>query len=174
MDHRARFSSLSATYDDFLFAQVGEDANGIGLSILSALARMNVDPWEEAGRLAAMPKTMAEKSLLSALDRVSGRSWNSPEAAAIAARLVGLLPQRGQAAATRSPAPANAAAKAANGRERLTSYWWVWLGFWVAMSLMAPHHQRNSTHAGVVTSTPSATIPSKSSHSITESVGSSF
>src|SRR6185312_3985330 len=143
MDHRTRFSSLSATYDDFLFAQVGEDANGIGLSILSALARMNVDPWEEAGR-----------------------------SAAIAARLVGLLPQRGQAAATRSPAPANAAAKAANGRERLTSYWWVWLGFWVAMSLMAPHHQENSTHANVVTSTPSATIPS--SHSITESVGSSF
>lgn len=167
MDHRAGFSSLSATYDDFLFAQVGEDANGTGLSILSALTRMNVDPWEEADRLAAMPKAMAEKSLLSALDRVSDRSWNSPEAAAIAARLIGLLPQRGQAAATRSPAPAN-------GRGRLTSYWWVWLGFWVAMSLMVPHHQRNSTHAGVVTSTPSATIPSKSSHSITESVGSSF
>src|SRR6185312_14304187 len=112
----------------------------------------------------------SEKSLLSALDRVSDRSWNSPEAAAIAARLIGLLPQRGLAAATRPPAPANAAAKAANGRERLTSYWWVWLGLWVAMSLMMPHQQGNSTHAGVVTSTPSATIRSKSSHSITESV----
>ena len=63
------------------------------LSVLSALARMNIDPWEEASRLAAMPKAIAEKTLLSILDRVSGRSWKSPEAAAIAARLVGLLPQ---------------------------------------------------------------------------------
>ena len=98
MDHRARFSTLSARYDDFLFAPVCEDANGMRLSVLSALARMNVDPWEEATRLAAMPKAIAEKTLLSILDLVSGRSWKSPEAAAIAARLVRLLPQPGEAA----------------------------------------------------------------------------
>ena len=44
------------------------------LSVISALARTNVDPWEEAIRLAAMPKAIAEKTLLSILDLVSGRS----------------------------------------------------------------------------------------------------
>ena len=68
------------------------------LSVLSALARMNVDPWEEATRLAAMPKAIAEKTLLSSLDLVSGKSWKSPEAAAIVARLVRLLPQADEAA----------------------------------------------------------------------------
>jgi hypothetical protein len=173
MDHRARFSTLSASYDDFLFAPVCEDANGMRLSVLSALARMNVDPREEAGRLAAMPKAIAEKTLLLALDRVSGRSWKSSESAAIAARLVQLLPQPGQAAALAAPKTADAATAAAKGRARMTSYWWVWLGFWMAMSLMVPHHQENATNAGVVTSTPGATIPSKSSHSIPDSVGQS-
>ena len=100
MDHRARFSTLNASYEDFLFAPVCEDANGMRLSVISALARTNVDPWEEATRLAAMPKAIAEKTLLSILDLVSGRSWKSPEAAAIAARLVRLLPQSGEAATT--------------------------------------------------------------------------
>ncbi len=112
---------------------------------------MNVDPWEEAGRLAAMPKS--KKTLLLALDRVSGRSWKSREAAAIVARLVQLLPQPGQAAATKELATANAAIGAAKGRAQLTSYWWVWLGFLVAMSFMVLHHPENTTNAGVATPT---------------------
>ena len=169
MDHCARFSSLSASYDDFLYALVCEDVNGTRLSVLSALARTDVDPWEEATRLAAMPKTIAEKTLLSVLDRASGRSWKSPEAAAIASRLVRLLPPPGQAAA--APATANAATGAAKGRALLTRHWWVWLGFWIAMSFMVPHHQANTTNTGVATSTPGATIPLKDSRSIPDSVG---
>ena len=65
------------------------------LSVLSALARMNVDPWDEATRLAAMPKAVAERTLVSILDLVSGRKWNPSEAEVVAARLVRLLPQRG-------------------------------------------------------------------------------
>ena len=109
VDHRARFSTLNARYEDFLFAPVCEDANGMRLSVISALARTNVDPWEEATRLAAMPKAIAEKTLLSILDLVSGRSWKSPEAAAIAARLVRLLPQSGEAERTRDLALFNLA-----------------------------------------------------------------
>ncbi len=163
MDHRARFSTLSASYDDFLFASVCEDANGMRLSVLSALARMNVDPWEEAGRLAALPKAVAEKTLLLALDRVSGRSWKSPEAATIAARLVRLLPQPGQAAVTTATLPTNAAAGAGKGLAGHKSYWWIWLGFWVAMSLMVPHHQAGSPNAGIVTSTSGQQSPTGSS-----------
>ena len=63
------------------------------LSVLSALARMDVDPWEEATRLAAMPKAIAERTLVSTVDQVLGKSWNRSETEVIAARLVQLLPQ---------------------------------------------------------------------------------
>ncbi len=155
MDQRSRFSALTASYDDFLFAPVCEDANGMRLSVLSALARMNVDPWEEATRLAAMPKAIAEKTLLSILDLVSGRSWKSPEAAAIAARLVGLLPQPSEAAATVATGTAQAPAQR-------KSYWWLWLGFALAMSFMTPHQQATTTNAGAVPSQSGAPSPLKS------------
>jgi hypothetical protein len=158
VDHRSRFSTLSASYDDFLFAPVCEDANGMRLSVLSALARMNVDPWDEATRLAAMPKAIAEKTLLSILDLVSDRSWKSPEAAAVAARLVRLLPQPGEAATVAATATANATGATAQRK----SYWWVWVGFWVVMTLMMPHHQAATTNTGTVTSESGATSQSKS------------
>ncbi len=160
MDHRARFSTLSARYDDFLFASVCEDANGMRLSVLSALARMNVDPWEEATRLAAMPNAIAEKTLLSILDLVSGRSWKSPEAAAIAARLVRLLPRPGEAgAANTEVGTANAVTgPAAKASALRTNYWWVWLGFWLVMSFMIPHHQATTPNAGVATSESGAPL----------------
>ena len=66
------------------------------LSVLSALARMDVDPWEEATRLAAMPKAIAERTLVSTLDQVLGKSCHRSETEVIAARLVQLLPQPGQ------------------------------------------------------------------------------
>jgi hypothetical protein len=163
VDHRSRFSTLNARYEDFLFAPVCEDANGMRLSVISALARMNVDPWEEATRLAAMPKAIAEKTLLSILDVVSGRSWKSPEAAAVAARLVRLLPQPGEPAAIAATATANAATATAKGPAQLKSYWWVWLGFWLAMSFMLPHHQATTTNAGAATSQSGATSQLKSS-----------
>ena len=89
------------------------------LSVLSALARMNVDPWEEATRLAAMPKAIAEKTLFSILDLVSDRSWKSPEAAAVAARLVRLLPQPGEAATVAATATANATTATAHRKTLL-------------------------------------------------------
>src|SRR3981081_2995966 len=89
-------SSFTSRYNHCLFAPICEEANGMRLSVLSALARMDVDPWEEATRLAAMPKAIAERTLVSTLDQVLGKGWNRSEAEVIAARLVQLLPQPGQ------------------------------------------------------------------------------
>ena len=33
-------------FDQFLYASGGDDANGMPLTVLSALARMDVDPWD--------------------------------------------------------------------------------------------------------------------------------
>jgi hypothetical protein len=93
MDHRPPFSTITSRYDDFLFASICEEANGMRLSVLSALARMNIDPWEEATRLAAMPRAIAEKALVSTLGLTQNKICNLSEAEAIGARLVRLLPQ---------------------------------------------------------------------------------
>jgi hypothetical protein len=134
------------------------------LSVLSALARMNVDPWEEATRLAAMPKAIAEKTLLSILDLVSGRSWKSPEATAIAARLVRLLPQASEAATIAAPETA----KATTQRK---SYWWVWVGFALALSFMTPNHQATPANAGAVTTESGTVSPLTSSAKVPVAVG---
>ena len=44
----ARFSLLHSDLNDFLFASVGDEQNGMPLSVISALTRLGVDPWEEA------------------------------------------------------------------------------------------------------------------------------
>jgi hypothetical protein len=39
-------SPLASQFDDFLFASIGEDGNALRLSIVSALAQLNSDPWQ--------------------------------------------------------------------------------------------------------------------------------
>lgn len=159
-------SSPTSIYNDFLFAPICEEANGMRLSVLSALARLNVDPWEEATHLASMPKVDAERTLVSTLDLVSGRSWKPTEAAVIAARLVRLLPQG-------SGAPTSAATEIAGVGTQRTNYWLVWLCFAMAVSFLSPHHQATTTGADVSTSTSGAKSHSKSgSENITPAVAS--
>jgi hypothetical protein len=134
------YSSFSSRYDHFLFAPICEEANGMQLSVLSALARMDVDPWEEAARLAAMPKAIVGRTLVSTLDSVPGRNWNPSETEIIAARLVQLLPHQDE---DETIAPTDASGV---GTQR--TYWLVWLGFALAISLLYPRHQATTTNAG--------------------------
>ena len=94
MNNRALASIPSPECEDFLLAVIDEAPNGTQLTVLSALAQANVDPWEEAVRLSAMSKVTAEKTLVSMFDRIPGRNWSPSEEATIAARLVKLLPPR--------------------------------------------------------------------------------
>ena len=100
LDYGSKTSHPLGRNDSLIFAElyapICEEANGMQLSVLSALARMDVDPWEEATRLAAMPKAIAERTLVSTLDQVLGKSCHRSETEVIAARLVHLLPQRGE------------------------------------------------------------------------------
>jgi hypothetical protein len=48
MTHNALSPLIGPEFDEFLRASIGEDRNGTGLSVLSAFARLNVDPWQEA------------------------------------------------------------------------------------------------------------------------------
>lgn len=80
--------------NQFLFADVGTEASGMTLSVVSVFARQGSDPWREAGRLADLSKAEATDSLARTIAAMPRSLWNLPEAIAISARLTGLLPAR--------------------------------------------------------------------------------
>jgi hypothetical protein len=85
---------LNSEFNDFLFTPICEETNGMPLSILSALARLDMDPWQEAARLTRLPQELAARSLSLMIGELSGRRWSPSESEVIAARLVQLLPSR--------------------------------------------------------------------------------
>lgn len=64
------------------------------LSVLSALARLDVDPWEEAAKLSELPKGTAAQRLASLIVQLPGGRWTEADSGAIADRLIKLLPHR--------------------------------------------------------------------------------
>ena len=94
MTRSASVSLLGSEFDDFLFAPIGEDRNEMPLSVLSALARLDVDPWEEAANLTRLPAETATQRLASLIAALPDGSSAHPDPATIAARLIALLPGR--------------------------------------------------------------------------------
>lgn len=82
-------------FNDFLYAPIGADGNEMPLSVLSALTRLNVDPWEEAAELSELPKDTATHRLASLIERLPGGRWALADSRAIAGSLIELLPCRG-------------------------------------------------------------------------------
>jgi hypothetical protein len=80
-------------FNPFLFAPVGEDMNGMVLSVLSALARLNIDPWQEAAKLAGLSRDAATKRLASVIATLPDGSSTHLDSGTIAARLIALLPR---------------------------------------------------------------------------------
>jgi len=91
-------------FDPFLFAAIDEAPNGMLLSVQSAIARLDLDPWREAASLSSMAPTAATERLTSLLSSLPSSQLKAPATATIA-RLVGLLPR-----AARVPAWTPAAA----------------------------------------------------------------
>jgi hypothetical protein len=89
---RSRFSLLNSRFQDFLFASIGNDEKGMPLSVASAMARLDVDPWTEAGRLVHLPRVKAAEALASMISRIPLANCEATLALDIADRLVALLP----------------------------------------------------------------------------------
>ncbi len=105
MGNSDAYSLPNSELNGFLFADVGTEASGMRLSVLSTLARVGVDPWQEAGRLARLPRTAAVDALVRIIATMPASLWPLPDATEIAARLVALLPTGGERAAV-APTPA--------------------------------------------------------------------
>ncbi len=110
------FTIQRSDLNRFLFADVGVEANGMTLSVLSTLARLGMDPWDEAGRLARQPRTTAIEGLARMIAGMPASLWPLADSTPIAARLVALLPPRGSASS-----PAVNVARPASRIQRLTN-----------------------------------------------------
>ena len=71
------------------------------LTVLSALARQNVDPWQESAILTDLPKEIATRRLASLIDKLPVGQSGKLDEWAIARRLVALLPPAGSNATAR-------------------------------------------------------------------------
>src|SRR5581483_6870390 len=148
---------LTTLFDRFLFASVCEDRNGLPLSVLSALVRINCDPWKEAARLAAMPKAKAEISLVSSLHLAAANGWDPAQANMISAHLVSLLPQPDvSGTATLDPRKANV---------QFAIYLLVWFGLVMTISLLSASYPATTKDTSAATTASTASISVKNSTS---------
>jgi hypothetical protein len=104
-------------FDDFLCASIGYERNGMSLSVLSALARRDIDPWREAACLAQMPTEAAIRKMQALIAALPEESIAPSNPEAIAARLIPLLPPRGiSRVASRKASPRGNSGRATNYR----------------------------------------------------------
>ena len=113
------FGLLGPEFGPFLYASVGDEGNGMMLSVLSTLARRNLDPWQEAAELAALPVEVATKRLTSLFAGLSGMA-GCLDAGKTANRLILLLPPK-----TSSTAPQSATVQEAAGMTMSSLVIWV-------------------------------------------------
>lgn len=81
-------------YESFLYAPIGEDRRGVSVTVLSMLARLEMDPWGEASDLADLPQGAAGRRLETLMTRFGDVAMQGPERAKRIAGLLALLPRR--------------------------------------------------------------------------------
>src|SRR5437879_3970519 len=92
MTLRRPFAPMLPEFDAFLFASVGDEVDGVPLSVLSALSRLGLDPRDEAARLAHLNREAAADQLARMITGLHDRRWGTSEASRIASGLVARLP----------------------------------------------------------------------------------
>ena len=94
MTLRPAFGLGHSEYNPFLFAVVVEEEFALPLTVLSALTRLGIDPWEEAARLSDLPRDVAARALAETISALPQRDPKAPDSEALATRLVNWLPAR--------------------------------------------------------------------------------
>src|SRR5579863_8872537 len=105
MTLRHDYAPMLPEFDAFLFASVGEEVDGVPLSVLSVLSRLDLDPRAEAVRLAHLTKEAAADQLARMIARLYDRRWSVSEVRRIAGGLVERLPVASTAAKPERAAP---------------------------------------------------------------------
>jgi hypothetical protein len=92
MERSAMVPLLGPEFDDFLFAPVSEEKNGMLLTVVSALARLDMDPWQETANLARLPRQTAIERLSGFILALPGQPSEQLDTSSIAAGLIARLP----------------------------------------------------------------------------------
>jgi hypothetical protein len=97
---RAATTGLGSEFDDFLYSSLGEDKQGLLISVATLLGRLNLDPWQEAASYAGLPPEKAAQKLASLIEALPDRPLQEGDPVTLATRLIRLLPHRTE---SRSP-----------------------------------------------------------------------
>lgn len=92
------FALKNSDLNKFLFATIGTELNGSTLTILSMLARLGQDPWDEAAILAKLPRNEAFEYLVQGISKMPLAPIALADMRTTASRLLLLLPGRTQIA----------------------------------------------------------------------------
>lgn len=160
MTYAALTPLLGREFDSFLFAPIGDEQDDPMLSVVSALARLDVDPWKEADSLAHMPKQLAIGRLTSLIASLPNSSTTGLVPEVTAARLIEGLPHAAGFSAATAAATATAIRQAAPGRRSRISIGLGVLGvllvayfvFWAR----TPNMHRGGADTPAATSEPAA------------------
>jgi hypothetical protein len=152
----------NADLERFMYAEIATEANGMPLSVLSALSREGVDPWQEAQQLAQLPRPAAADRLAGLLNRLPLFRSSRIDAGQVASRLVALLPSMSFAEARIVKAAADAKVIAAPR--------WMFLGMVAAvvagllMPAMAPKNTDTVAPASWFNTPAQQTSPAAAAH----------
>ena len=144
-------------FNDFLFAPIGEDKNGMLVSVLSGFARSDVDPWEEAAKLAQLPGETATSELAALIGALPDRAASYPDPRTIAKRLIALLPRPLGANGGSKQVPPDSAWAMMNSRP-----WWIYVGFMcfvLGTQFLIANHQLPTKPGNIEVKAPSTTFP---------------
>jgi hypothetical protein len=118
-------------FDRFLHASVGEDRNGYAVTVLSALARLGLDPWNETAELVTMRRNDARARLETLLARFQDVPSLASDHGRVARDLSHLLPE-----GRTSGALQRAASTVADGRPGTNGAIWAVLAIIFVLFLM--------------------------------------
>jgi hypothetical protein len=126
---RAEYTLGHSKFNGFLFSVIGKEESGMQLTVFSALTRLGFDPWQEAARLAELPKEAALGALASKIATLPEGDWKMSDSQSIAVRLIDFLPRRGPFGADSQQGPS-----LKNWKPKLAaSKWLVWFALAAAI-----------------------------------------
>jgi hypothetical protein len=130
---RPEYSLIHSEFNDFLFALVGEEENGMQLTVLSALVRLGFDPWREAARLSELTEEAATSALAAAISALPEGDWKGSDSRSIAVRLVDRLPKHVSPSAKSPPGQSIEDRKPKSEAQK----WLVWIAISAAVLVVA-------------------------------------
>jgi hypothetical protein len=120
-------------YEAFLYAPLGEDHQGLSVTVLSMLARLGVDPWTEAADLSKLPRRAAQQRLEALIGKFHDVSTQVSDRSRMVSVLLALLPGR----ATTASSPQDGTSAKLTLPPQGSAFYWIiaavlFIG-WIAM-----------------------------------------